>query len=98
MVVLPSVVSDGDVLIPTRDDGTGEISISYPWEDVFIDMDKLFSKEILDMSYTISHAEIMVMRVSLRDVKKALMTSLSLSLRLNYLLRYKYHISNIHMM
>ena len=72
LVVLPSGVSDGDVIIPARDDGTDEMSISYPWTDAFVNMDILYSKELAQNIYTSSHPEIMAMKESLRDVKKSI--------------------------
>ena len=69
LVVLPSGVITGEVLIPTSEDGTDEISITYDWSDAFVKMDVLYMKEILEKKYTRSHPEVMAMNESLRKYK-----------------------------
>ena len=70
LIVLPSGVSDGDVVVPAKDDGTDEVIFSYPWTETFVNIDELYNKEIENKTLSISHPEIMAMKESLREVKE----------------------------
>ena len=72
LIVLPSGVSDGDVVVPAKDDGTDEVLFSYPWTEEFVNINELYEKELTNKTLSISHPEIMAMKESLRDVKHSI--------------------------
>ena len=72
LLVLPSGVNDGEVVVPASIDGTEKLLVSYYWSEGFVNMKTMFDKDMKKGVLTATHPEVMAVNESLKNFRKNL--------------------------